>query len=414
MERLQAYKFELMPNGKQQRDMKRFAGSRRFVYNKALALQKQRYEQDKKKLGYAALCKQLTEWRSSENLSWLADAPVHPLQQSLRDLDRAYTNLFQGRAEGPVFKKKGDNESFRYPDSKQFKLEQDNNRVFLPKLGWLRYRNRRKVRGSSRNKRRIEGAPCNLTVSISSGKYFISIQTQREVQQPMHPAASAVGIDVGIARFATLSDGTVIEPLNSFKKHQDRLTHYQRMMSRRQKFSNNWKKAKRKVRKVQARIANCRKDFLHKTSTTISQNHAVVYIEDLQVRNMSKSASGTLAKPGKNVRAKSGLNRSILDQGWGEFRRQLTYKLEWTGGLLIAVPAHHTSQTCPECHHVSPDNRLTQAQFSCVKCGYENNADQVGAINVLERGYRLSACGALSARETSAQEPAEVTQEMFA
>ena len=126
----------------------------------------------------------------------------------------------------------------------------------------------------------------------------------------------------------------ILERRMEIKCLLDHLTHYQRMMSRRQKFSNNWKKAKRKVRKVQARIANCRKDFRHKTSTSISQNHAVVYIEDLQVRNMSKSASGTLAKPGKNVRAKSGLNRSILDQGWGEFRRQLTYKLEWTADCL--------------------------------------------------------------------------------
>jgi len=111
------------------------------------------------------------------------------------------------------------------------------------------------------------------------------------------------------------------------------------------------------------------------------------------------------------VRAKSGLNRSILDQGWAELRRQLSYKLAWAGGILIAVPPHHTSQTCPNCSHTSPDNRLTQAQFSCVKCGYENNADFVGALNILERGYRLSASGDTSPEvRASAEEPTEAAQ----
>ena len=108
---------------------------------------------------------------------------------------------------------------------------------------------------------------------------------------------------------------------------------------------------------------------------------------------MSKSAAGNTDKPGKNVQAKSGLNRSILDQGWFEFRRQLAYKLAWNGGWLIAVPAQNTSRTCPCCGQVSADNRQTQARFVCVKCGYENNADLVGAINILARGHRVLACG---------------------
>jgi putative transposase len=212
---------------------------------------------------------------------------------------------------------------------------------------------------------------------------------------PARPTAStAIGIDLGIARFATMSDGRFVAPLNSFQKHQIRLARYQRRMARKVKFSSNWKKAKAKVTKANIDIANARKDFLHKTTTTISKNHAVVCIEDLQVRQMSGSAAGTREEPGKNVRAKSGLNRSILDQGWGEFRRQLEYKMQRSGGLLLAVPAHHTSQTCPECSHVSAANRITQARFLCVQCGYENNADIVGASNILERGYRLLACQA--------------------
>ena len=224
-------------------------------------------------------------------------------------------------------------------------------------------------------------------------------------------ATNAVGIDVGIVHFATMSNTSHIAPLNSFKKHQQRLVKYQRCMSRKVKFSSNWKKAKAKVQQVHIRVANARKDFLHKTTTTISQNHALVCIEDLQIRNMSKSAKGNSDEHGKMVKQKSGLNRAILDQGWGEFRRQLRYKMVWNGGILLAVPPHNTSRTCPFCACVSKDNRLTQEKFLCIDCGYENNADVVGAINILERGHRLLACGEMVQSDRSVkQEPTEVTQ----
>jgi len=382
MQRLQAFKYELRPDGQQLRQMRRFAGSCRFVFNKALALQKARYEQGEKKLGYAGLCKELTAWRNGSETPWLKDAPVHPLQQTLKDLERAYANFFAKRADFPRFKKKGQSDSLRYPDPKQIKLDQGNARIFLPKLGWLRYRNSREVLGTVKN----------VTVSLSGGKWFVSIQTEREVEQPLPQSTTAVGIDMGIARFATLSDGSHLEPLNSFKRHETALRKAQQAMSRKTKFSNNWKKAKARVQRIHSRIGNTRRDYLHKATTTISQNHAMVCIEDLQVRNMSKSAAGSTEKPGTNVRAKSGLNKAILDQGWFEFRRQLDYKLAWSGGYLIAVPPQNTSRTCPACGHVSKDNRQTQAQFACVECGFEENADLVGAINILRAGHARFAC----------------------
>ena len=359
--------------------MRRFAGACRFVFNKALALQKERHERGEKKLGYAGLCKMLTEWRNSTETPWLKDAPVHPLQQSLNDLERAYKNFFEKRAGFPRFKKKGVSDSFRYPDPKQIKLDQGNSRIFLPKLGWLRYRNSREVLGTVKN----------VTVSLSGGKWFVSIQTEREVAQPVPQSTTAVGIDMGIARFATLSDGTFYAPLNSFRRHEKTLRKAQQALSRKVKFSNNWRKAKARVQRIHARIANVRRDYLHKCSTAISKNHAMVCIEDLQVRNMSKSAAGTLDNPGKNVRAKSGLNKSILDQGWFEFRRQLDYKLAWSGGLLITVPPQNTSRTCPCCGYVSADNRRTQTRFRCMECGFEEHADVVGAINILSRGMQI-------------------------
>jgi putative transposase len=403
MKHLQAYKFELRPNGEQQRDMRRFAGSCRFVFNKALALQQELHQSSEKKLGYAGLCKELTAWRNSPETGWLADAPVHPLQQTLKDLERAYTNFFAKRADFPRFKKKGQHDSFRYPDAKQFKIDQPNSRLFLPKLGWLRYRNSRDVLGMAKN----------ITVSCVAGKWYASIQTEREIVQPVHPSDSIVGIDVGITRFATLSDGTVFEPVNSFKKRQARLARYQRAMSRKVKFSSNWKKAKARIAKLHSKIGNIRRDYLHKTTTAISKNHAMVVVEDLQVRNMSKSASGTVDQPGLRVKAKSGLNRSILDQGWGEFRRQLEYKQLWLGGEVLAVNPRNTSRTCPACGHVSAENRQTQAKFECVECGFAANADLVGAINVLAAGHAVLACGgtAQSGRPMK-QEPTEATREV--
>jgi len=383
MERLQAYKFELKPSGGQLSLLRRFAGACRYVFNKALALQKENYAAGNGYIGYVAMARNLTAWRHDPETPWLRDAPCHPLQHALKHLEAAFRNFFAKRTAFPRFKCKGCGDAFRYADPKQIKLDQGNSRIFLPKLGWMRYRNSRQVLGEVRN----------VTVCCAAGKWFIAIQTRREVEECLPAGKTAIGVDVGIIHFAATSDGKFIEAANSYRKHLKRLSLVQRRMSRKVKFSNNWKKAKARVQKFHARIANLREDVLHKASTTISKTHAIVCIEDLQIGNMVRSAKGTLLQPGRMVAQKSALNHRILDQGWGEFRRQLKYKLAWRGGLLQAVPPHHTSQTCPSCGHVSPENRPTQAKFKCVACVYENHADIVGAINILERGLRLLACG---------------------
>jgi putative transposase len=401
MKLLQSFRYELFHNGEKESSMRKFGGACRYVFNKALEIQMANHEAGHKFISYETMAKQLTEWRNCEETSWLYDAPCHSLQHALKDLDRAFKNFFAKRANFPRFKKKGQKFSFRYPDSKQIKLDQNNNRIFLPKLGWLRYRKSRDILGEI----------CNVIITNIGKKWFISIQTEREIERPTQRATTAVGIDMGITRFATMNDGSYIAPLNSFKKQQARLRRNQRRMKRKVKFSNNWKKEKAKVQKIHTGIANARQDFLHKTTTTISKNHALVCVEDLQVSNMSRSASGTKNKPGKNVRQKSGLNKTILDQGWGMFRTQLEYKLGWNGGMLLIVPPHNTSRTCPDCDHVSEHNRKTQAQFECVNCKYKNHADVVGAMNILERGHRLLACGEKAhLGRSKKQEPTEVSR----
>ena len=383
MQKLQAYKFELKTTPKQEKKLARFVGCKRFVYNKGLALQQQKREQGQKKLNYSDLCKELTGWRHTEDTSFLQVAPTHPLQQALLDLDRAFVNFFAGRTGFPRFKKRGVNESFRYPDPKQIKLDEKHERIFLPKLGWLRYRKSRDIAGDLKQ----------VTVSFRAGKWYISIQTERELELPKSDNNSMVGVDVGVVRFATLSDGTVFFPINSYARHQEKLAREQKKLTRKSRFSANWKRQVKRIQKVHKIISDIRRDFLHKTSTTICKTHAVVIIEDLNVKGMSASAAGTLENPGKNVRAKSGLNRSILDQGWSEFRRQLQYKLDWRGGLLIAVPARGTSCRCSACGHVSSENRVNQATFRCLACSYRENADLNAANNILAAGRAVIACG---------------------
>jgi putative transposase len=394
MLRKQGYRFEARPNGEQLRHLRRFAGACRFVYNKALALNKERYEEKEKHLGYARTCALLPSWKTE--FAWLSDVPAQALQQSLKDLERGFTNFFEKRADFPDFHKKGRKDSFRIPQG--FQLDNQNGRIKLPKIGWIRYR----------KSREIAGTPKNVTVTLVNGKAFISIQTEREVETPMHPSNSSVGLDWGIKRFYTLSNGKYREQLSPLQQFAVKVAKAQRVLSRKKKFSKNWKKAKIKVSKLHNQIANIRKDFVHKSSNDLSKNHAVVFIEDLSIRNMSKSARGSQQKHGKNVKQKSGLNRAVLDASPFELRRQLQYKLTWRSGLLVAVPPQNTSRRCPACGKVSAENRKTQERFSCVECGFTANADFVAAVNIKEAGLALLACSQSSAEvRPSWQAPTE-------
>ena len=230
MKRRQAFKFPLRPNGQQARDMQRFAGACRFVFNRALALQKENHEAGNHCLPYVKMAALLVEWKKTPETQWLKEAPSQPLQHALKDLERAYKNFFQKRASFPRFKKRGQRDAFRYPQG--VRLDQENSRISLPKLGWINYRNSREVIGEVKN----------VTVSQVCGKWCVSIQTEYEVSEPQHESTSMVGLDAGIAKLATLSDSTIFEPVNSFKANQKKLAKRQREMSRKVRFSNNWKK----------------------------------------------------------------------------------------------------------------------------------------------------------------------------
>lgn len=378
----QGYRFRLEPKPKHLDHLNRSLGANRFVWNKLLTMNLWRLQNGMPILWYQEMAWWITLWKQSEDYAFLREAPAQSLQQTAKALDRAFKDAFdknQPRKRLPTNKKLCKNEAgIKYPQG--CTLDENNRVIKLPKLGWVRYRNRREVLGVIKN----------VTISRHGGHYWLSIQTERDIEKQAHPATGEIGLDLGVKRLYTLSNGDYHEPLN-IEPLAQQLIQAQRTLSRRVKFSANWHKQKRRINRLHTRIAHARLDTLHKATTKISQNHAMIYVEDLKVNHMTRSAKGTLDDPGRQVRQKSGLNRAILNQGWGLFRDQLTYKQQWRGGDVIKVAPHHTSQTCPCCRHVAKTNRETQAEFRCVECGYANHADQVGALNILARGQALLA-----------------------
>jgi len=396
-----AYKVRLKTNNNIENYLLRYCGSSRFVWNKCLAMNLDRLEKGHRILWYNEMAFWLTLWKRSKEYGFLKECPSQVLQQKLKDLERAFKDCFdksQPMKRAPVFKKRGLGDGIRFPQGFQV----DNRRLFLPKIGWVGFFKSCIITGKIKN----------ITLTNQGGQWYASIQVEQEIKIGKHASATEIGIDAGIKCFAAFSDGTLVEGVNSFRKHEELLTREQRKLSRKKRGSENWKKQKRIISRLHHAIANVRSDYLHKLSTEISKNHAKVYVEGLQIRNMSSSARGSLDDPGRNVKAKSGLNKSILDQGWFEFRRQLDYKLCWRGGMLVEVNPRHTSQCCSCCGHTAKENRMSQGVFRCLACGHKEHADINAAKNVLTVGQTGMVCGSnrISGRK---QNPAVTREEVL-
>ncbi|ECI5768816.1 transposase [Salmonella enterica] len=385
---LKAYKFRLEPTPEQSQRLRQLCGCARFVWNLGLAETKRIPGSGEKLPSAFELNRMLTVWKKMPGHIFLQDAYTDNLQQKVKDLHAAWKRCFDKKlaAKAPVWKRKNEGrDSIRFVNFEKY-CRLENRRVKLPSgLGWVKFRQSQRVNGKIKN----------ATISQLAGQWYISFQVEVETAEPNHTSTTTVGLDAGVTKLATLSDGTVYQPVNSFKASQRKLATLQRQLSRKVRFSSNWQKQKRKVQRLHSHIANIRRDYLHKVTSEISKNHAMIVIEDLKVSNMSKSAKGTAEQHGRNVKAKSGLNRSILDQGWYEMRRQLEYKQLWRGGQVLAVPPAYTSQRCACCGHTAKENRLSQSKFVCQACGYTANADVNGARNILAAGHAVLACGGM-------------------
>ena len=242
---------------------------------------------------------------------------------------------------------------------------------------------------------RFDGELRSVTFSFEGGKWYASFLIKTKLPKPAPaPEGTAIGVDLGVAKYATLSNGTHYEPLASFGPDMAKLAKLQRQLSRmegpikgQRKASRNWLKQRAKVDKQYRRMANKRRDYAENLTKALAEGWQIVAIEDLKLKNMTASAKGDAETPGKNVRQKAGLNRSLLNGAFHQFRTRLEAKVGARGGQVIPVNPAYTSQTCPACGHVAKENRPDQATFRCIACGYEANADVNAAQNILHRAF---------------------------
>ncbi|MCQ9329527.1 RNA-guided endonuclease InsQ/TnpB family protein [Pelistega suis] len=369
-----SFKFELILNNEQIRFLRKNFGCVRFISNNALAWHnKCRESGSKLRFDSRDAIRELESWK--KEFPWLNEYQPQIIKEAIRDLETAFKHYYAKRLAYPRFKAKGVKDSFRVTEG--FKVEQQNNRCYLPEIGWIRYINSREIKGTIRS----------ITISYKSKKFFISILALLEAKSVNHPERE-VGIDLGIAQFATLSNGVIYTPLSVYKKYRIYAQKLEKQLKNKQLYSNNREKLKDKLAKLHSKMANCRKDFLHKLSDKLTKRYRQIYVEDLKINRMA--TSGNLLSKKELVDNKKELNKSIMDQAWYEFRRQLEYKSNWRGGKSIKVSSVNTSKECPICHFISSENRPYRGLFKCVRCHYSNNADIVGALNVLARGRILA------------------------
>lgn len=258
-------------------------------------------------------------------------------------------------------------------------------------MGWLKFRTggRKLPKNTKIRSVTIKGKGDNFTISIGLSKNL----NDHKKEIPINNGIT-VGLDRGIKISMQLSDGTnFIFPEKEIKALENKIKKEQRKLSKKVKGSANYKKQQLKIKKLHNRIANIRLDFNHKSTTSIAKNHSLVCIEDLNLKNMSKSAKGSILNPGKNVKAKSGLNKSLLRMGLGMQEDMLKYKCPKFGSYLVKVNPKNSSRECSECGFISKSNRKTQCEFECIKCGHKENADLNASKVILARGQRVLACG---------------------
>lgn len=373
----QGFQYALRLKPQREAVLRRWVGCRRFVFNEALAHQRAEVTLGRKRPGYAALCARLPELKRLH--PWLCEPPAQALQQALKDLCKAWDAKYTSHFGAPRFKKKGECDTLRLPQDCQYDAAAG--LVHLPKLGAVRLRHSRTAQGVLKN----------LTLRQERGRWVASLQTEREVEVLASVASAVVGLDFGVATTIMPSNETLapIELPARIGRYERRMKRLQQAVSRRKRGSANRKKAVARLNVCHGRIAAMRRDFLHQCTTDLVRSHSLIAIEDLAVKSMTASAAGTAESPGRNVKAKAGLNRTILRNGWSMARSMLEYKAAWSGVMLVAVPPAYTSQACSACGHTAAENRKAQAVFECVTCGHSENADRNAAKNILAKAQLM-------------------------
>ena len=386
-------KVELQPTPTQVKAFMQHAGNARWTYNWGLRSKIDAIEVRKEAIAsgvspkeaprvptYVDLSRELTVLKKKPveegGVPWMYESSSRAPLNALRDLDTAFKNLFR-RLKSGVAKKGFPRFKSRNRGIGGFHLtgivKVGRKAVQLPFIGRVR------LKPGDR-----DYLPCgkhtSATVTEKEGRWYVSILEPEDIKEAPSNGGSEVGLDLGVARLATLSDGTVINNPRALARGQKKIKRLQRELARKKKGSRTRGKARAALARVHARVTNVRKDTLHKVTTALTKRHSKIVIEDLNVANMTKAARG------RGKKAKAGLNRSLLDASFSEFRRLLEYKGRLYGCEVVAVNPAYTSQRCSSCGHTEKGNRPTQSEFHCLSCGIEINADFNASINILVDG----------------------------
>ena len=357
------FKVRIYPNREQQILIEKTFGSRRYLYNFMLNLKQKLYKFYGISLNYNNMSKILTELKKHK--IWLCEVDKCSLQNSIKDLDISYKNYFNGMGH-PKFKSKRGKNSYR--TNCNLHLDQDNKKIKIPKVGWIKFRDKTNFSGLTKI--------YNITISkTSSGKYFASISAEVDIIA-LAKTKKSCGVDLGLKDFCILNDGTKFDNPKFLINSEKRLRLLQKSLSRKVYGSSNYLKAKIKLAKFHEHIANCRKDYLHKISISLVRNYDIICIETLRVNNMLKNHK---------------LAKAISDVSWYEFCRQLEYKCLWYDKILSKINTYFaSSQICSNCGFKNSDiKNLDIREYDCPVCGIHHDRDINAATNILNQGLTL-------------------------
>jgi putative transposase len=393
-------RYLLQPTLEQEEVLERWAGICRSVWNTGLE-QRQIWSRRGKWISAFDQMHEVAEAKVDE--PWLRDPPSMVLQQLIRDLEKACRKHGAFRIR---WRKKDEwHPSFRWTWVQVERLNRKWGRAKLAKIGWLKFRWSQPLNGQVKN----------ATILRRGDRWYLSLMIDDGLTTPdqhAHPGTT-VGVDRGVTLLAATSDGEKLNRSYASPRERERYRRLEKKLSRQKRGSANRRKTKLAMGRWHERVKSRRRDFTAKIGRDLATRYELVALEDLKTSNMTRSARGTIESPGKNVRQKAGLNRAILDKGWGSLEMRIRSSARYTGSRVVKINPAYTSQTCSRCRCVDRESRESQAKFRCRHCGFHEHADVNAAINIRTAGLAVSACGDLAEIERSAkQEPATMNRKL--
>ena len=388
------FKYRIYPNEEQEKQLNQFIGNTRFLWNKLVDLNRTCYYQR----GHIVDKYRMSRFVKSvykENYPFLKNSPSGSLIYVTANLKEAYDHFFRRLREGsdfkeaglPKFKSKSSRGSYtdQYKNGYQLGGNYPKDKIKLAKI---------KDPVKIVKHRDFKGEPKEITISKNNGKWYCSIMCKIEKYDNTIPikkisSDKIVGIDLGLSTYAYLSNGEKINRINFTKKYQDKIAKEQKKLAKKKKFSQNWKKQNRKVNRLEKKKADSRNNYIHNLTNELTDKYDVIFLENLAVKDMTKSAKGTKEKHGTNVKQKAKLNDNINDASWYSFKEKLKYKADEKGKYVVTINRYFpSSKTCSNCGHKKTKLELDDRVFNCDECGFEMDRDLNASINIRKEGMK--------------------------